>query len=147
MYGQCSVTCGEGTFKKYRYKSVEEKNGGTCSGEEDTIDTCMTPCPGMKIQEYYSDIKFIACLLNRNNQKNKNQYPIFFKLTVYGVNGFQEIAHNLAMVELLQGVEKRLSKKTTVEYVQITFHRRQKVVMKYLVGCLVGVKFRKTLVH
>ena len=48
MYGQCSVTCGEGTFKKYRYKSVEEKNGGTCSGEEDTIDTCMTPCPGMK---------------------------------------------------------------------------------------------------
>ena len=69
-------------------------------------------------------------LLNRINQKNENQYPIFLKLTVYGASGFQVNAHNLAMVELLHGVEKSLSKKTTVEYVQIMFHRRQNVVMK-----------------
>ena len=63
----------------------------------------------------------------------------FLKLTVYGVNGFQVNAHNLAMVGLLHGVEKNLSKTTMEEYVQIMFHQRRKIVMKYHVGISVGV--------
>ena len=71
----------------------------------------------------------------------------FLKLTVYGVNGFQVNAHNLVTVGLLHGIEKNLSKTTTEEYVQIMFHRRQKIVMKYLVGTSVGVQFINRLIH
>ena len=50
MYGSCSATCGEGTFGKTRFKSVIEKNGGTCTGDGTTTEACSTlpGCPGWK---------------------------------------------------------------------------------------------------
>ena len=45
--GMCSATCGEGTYSKGRYKSVIEKNGGTCTGNDSVTETCnLKGCPG-----------------------------------------------------------------------------------------------------
>ena len=49
---QCSVTCGGGTRANIRAKTVEEKNGGVCTGELTVEEVCnMQDCPG-KINSY-----------------------------------------------------------------------------------------------
>ena len=55
VYGQCSATCGEASFSKSRYKSVIEKNGGTCIGDETTIDNCtaLPECPGTRLKQQW----------------------------------------------------------------------------------------------
>ena len=44
---ECSKTCGTGTRTNSRSKSVEEANGGTCSGQYTETEECkMMECPG-----------------------------------------------------------------------------------------------------
>ena len=45
--GQCSVTCGGGTRTNTRSKSVEENNGGKCTGDSTAQENCNDQsCPG-----------------------------------------------------------------------------------------------------
>ena len=40
QYGECSVTCGEGTRRKTRSKNVDERDGGVCIGKPIVIEEC-----------------------------------------------------------------------------------------------------------
>ena len=43
----CSKTCGDGTRKYTRSKSVKEENGGICSGTSENTEKCnLGECPG-----------------------------------------------------------------------------------------------------
>ena len=45
--GQCSVTCGGGTRTNTRTKTVQESNGGVCTGEATLQESCNNlNCPG-----------------------------------------------------------------------------------------------------
>ena len=58
VIGKCSAECGMGTRTNTRDKTVEEANGGTCSGETTEVVECMEKeCPGKIIYIYYGDIR------------------------------------------------------------------------------------------
>ena len=47
VIGNCSAECGTGTRTNTRVKLVEEKNGGTCTGQSTEIEECKDKeCPG-----------------------------------------------------------------------------------------------------
>ena len=46
-FGKCSATCGTGTKIGTRIKTVEESNGGNCTGQSTEAVTCKdAECPG-----------------------------------------------------------------------------------------------------
>ena len=45
--GDCSAECGAGTRTKTRSKTIEEANGGTCTGDTTKTESCKDKeCPG-----------------------------------------------------------------------------------------------------
>ena len=49
VLGECSKTCGTGTRIDTRVKTIEEANGGTCTGQFTETKECkLQECPGKK---------------------------------------------------------------------------------------------------
>ena len=54
----CSIKCGEGTMNRTRSKTIEEKNGGICSGSPIEITRCNGTCDG--IQNFLTDFRWLV---------------------------------------------------------------------------------------
>ena len=56
--GSCSATCGDGSQKYKRYKTILESDGGSCSGSIDRYEACNSQaCPSKFSGSFYVKLK------------------------------------------------------------------------------------------
>ena len=90
-YASCSKTCGGGTKQRQRYKTVQESNGGSCSGlTQDTVSCNTQDCPGH--YGYPSKIQYNILLHSICRDQNQKMFENFVTKVV---RNFQSNSYDL----------------------------------------------------